>query len=105
MGYLIYENDSTRIVGKSYKTMAAAKAALTRMSKKHFNQKLNQPKYHWVHNTEDPMFAYSIAESGYYAQKIEKQVKRTNMMTGKEYYESVNPPAYMSPACESYWSM
>lgn len=36
---------------------------------------------------------------------VEPMVERTNMMTGKKFMESINTPNYMSPACESYWSM
>ena len=32
-------------------------------------------------------------------------VERTNLMTGKKYMEKKNTPVFMSPACESYWSM
>ncbi len=105
MGYLIYENDSTRIVGKIYKTMSSAKAALTRMSKANFNDKLNQPKYHPVHSTEDPIFTHAIAEANHYKKNIEKQVQKTNIMTGEKFMESVNTPYYCSPSSETYWSM
>jgi hypothetical protein len=32
-------------------------------------------------------------------------VERTNLMTGKKYMEKKDTPAFLSPACESYWSM
>ena len=32
-------------------------------------------------------------------------VERTNIMTGKKYMEKRNTPAFLSPACETYWSM
>ena len=32
-------------------------------------------------------------------------VERTNIMTGKKYLEKKGTPAFLSPACESYWSM
>jgi hypothetical protein len=32
-------------------------------------------------------------------------VERTNIMTGKKYMEKQNTPAFLSPACETYWSM
>jgi hypothetical protein len=32
-------------------------------------------------------------------------VERVNIMTGKKYLEPRNTPVFMSPACESYWSM
>ena len=32
-------------------------------------------------------------------------VERTNIMTGKRYMEKKDTPVFLSPACESYWSM
>lgn len=34
-----------------------------------------------------------------------QMVTRKNMMSGKEYQERRDTPCYLSPACESYWSM
>jgi hypothetical protein len=73
----------------SYKTMSAAKAALTRMSKDKC-----------IDVTD-----YAIADGEYYLANIEKQVTKVNMMTGKEFQESINTPHYMSPSSETYWSM
>ena len=109
--YYIYEKTSTYIMGKlntrtgevrpdhrqSYKTMAAAKAALTRMSKRYRADMLD--------SVNDPVFRYGIAEAEYFHKTIEKSRTRKNMMNGAEYTESVNTPSYMSPASESYWSM
>jgi len=98
MSYVIYHKDTTQIAAKSakgyrrdaiYKTMSAAKAALTRMDK----------------DMPGSVFEYAIAELGYYYANIEKQVEKINMMSGKKYMESVNTPNYMSPASEAYWSM
>ena len=85
-------------VTSSYKSMSAAKAALTRMSKKYME---DFSKYCI---TKDPQFIYGIAESEYYYANIEQQVERVNMMTGKKYWESVNTPRYCSPSSEAYWS-
>ena len=109
--FYIYEKSSTYIMGKvnkwdglvrpdhrqSYKTMAAAKAALTRMSKRH--------RADLLESVNDPLFRYGIAEAEYFHKTIEKSRTRKNMMNGAEYTESVNTPSYMSPASESYWSM
>lgn len=109
--YYIYEKSSTYIMGKvnkwdglvrpdhrqSYKTMPAAKAALTRMSKRHRADMLD--------SVNDPLFRYGIAEAGYFHKNIEKSRKTTNMMSGKEIVEPVNTPNYMSPSSEAYWSM
>ena len=104
--YLIYDQQSTRILSREgkryyqeavYKTYAAAQAALTRMQKKYAQRNADA--------AQGPLFTAAIAEAEYYKKNIEKFVKRKNMMSGKEYTESVNTPNYMSPASEAYWSM
>lgn len=98
--FVVYNTETTRIEtekrwGKeSYKTEAAAKAARTRMLRK---LKMGKP----IWKPED----LAVAEANHYSKNIEKMVKRVNMMSGKEYYESVNTPNYCSPASEAYWSM
>ena len=104
--YVIYEKSTTYIMGGKgrpdhravYKTMGAAKAAITRWSKAWFNTG-DQCR------DNDPVFRYAIAESAYFSKNIEKQRVVKNMMTGVEFSEPVNTPAYMSPSRESYWSM
>ena len=109
--FYIYEKSSTYIMGKmdtrtgevrpdhrkAYKTMSAAQAALTRMSKRHRADMLD--------SVNDPVFRYGIAEAEYFHETIEKGVMKRNMMNGNDYFETVNTPNYMSPASESYWSM
>ena len=103
MAYVVYNTKSTRIVtekrwGKeTFATEAAAKAARTRMLKK--PRKINGELI--VYKSKD----LAVAEVGYYSKNIEKMVKKTNLMSGKEYYESVNTPNYCSPSSEAYWSM
>jgi hypothetical protein len=79
--------------------MAAAKAALTRMSKRH--------RADMLATVNDPQFRYGIAEASYFHKNIEKSVKRTVLegFGGKEFMEPVNTPNYMSPSSEAYWSM
>lgn len=95
MAYVVYEVESTRIAtpkpyGKeTYATEAAAKAAKTRMEK----------GKRWAGKE------LVVAELSVYKLCVEKMVKRVNLMSGKEYYESVNTPNYCSPASEAYWSM
>jgi hypothetical protein len=48
---------------------------------------------------------YSVADSSFFYNNIEKYVERVNMMSGKTYKESINTPVHMSPAYETYWSM
>ena len=109
MSYVIYKQDTTAIVEvvrhrpyrrtTSYKTLPAAKAALTRMHKKFIDK-------NGIDAVEDgPLYNYGIAEEGHYRAKIERMVERVNMMTGQKYMESVNTPAYCSPASEAYWAM
>ena len=108
--YYIYEIESTYIIGKpdrngvarpdhrqSYKTMAAAKAGLTRIAKAEGLLKTD-PNY--------AEYRYAIAEADMFHKFIEKSRKVKNYMDDSiEFMEPVNTPAYMSPARESYWSM
>ena len=107
--FVIYHKQTTQIVGKDlkpdhrarYKSMAAAKAAITRAAKKMGvytgGLMLIDPSH--------PLYVYGIArDEGFFA-NIEKKVRKTNLMTGEEYVESVNTPIYMSPSSETYWSM
>ena len=111
--YYIYEKSSTFIMGpytarrevvpnhrQSYKTMAAAKAALTRWTKwwQEDLGDLDAPE-------NNPQFRYAIAECEYFHQNIEKKRMKKNMMTDGYYTEAVNTPVHMSPASETYWSM
>lgn len=99
MAYVIYINKTSAIVGqnKTYKTLGAAKAAISRMQ--------NKIPVADAGTERDPAIMYSIAEVGEYYKNIERTVERVNLMTGKTYRESVNTPSYCSPASESYWSM
>lgn len=99
MSYVIYNSETTKILGgnyKSYKTFGAAKAAITRLR--------NKIPAADVGTERDPEFFYAIAETNHFFNKIEKMVERTNIMTGKTFVESVNTPYYCSPSSESYWS-
>ena len=109
MSYVIFDTRTSAIIEvvrhrpyrrtTEYKTRAAAKAAITRIDRKMFEKQTDR----W--HDELPLVNYMVAEKEYYHAKIEKMVERTNMMTGKKYMESINTPAYCSPASESYWSM
>jgi len=79
-----------------YYGVGAARAALTRYSKKSGLLPTD---------LDYPLYRYGVAERDYYYKNIEKMVKRKNMMTGVEYMESVNTPLSCSPASETYWSM
>ena len=107
--YYIYEKSSTYIMGKtdrngvtrpdhrkSYATLGAAKAALTRICKAE-NLLPTDPNYARIR--------YAIAASAFFHQNIEKSRTVTNMMSKQQFSETVNTPGYMSPSSESYWSM
>lgn len=107
--YYVYEQSSTYIIGKpgrdgvarpdhrcSYKTMAAAKAALTRIAKAEGLLKTD-PNH--------AEYRYAIAEAAHFHKNIEKQRKVKVLFSDKELIEPVNTPNYMSPASEAYWSM
>jgi hypothetical protein len=109
--FYIYEKTSTLIMGKmdqrtgevrpdhrkSYKTMAAAGAALTRMSKR-YRADLKE-------TVNDPQYRFGVAEANYFHTSIEKSRTVKNMMNGAPLVETVNTPGYMSPRSEAYWSM
>ena len=112
--YVIYREDTTEIVGfvnyrpyrvtRSYKTMAAARAALTRMSK------AAQRDLSTYNIDKDPQFIYAIAEAEHYHNRIERQVTRTGVTpgSGKEITitMSVNDVGGCTdPFTERYWSM
>ena len=109
--YYIYEKTSTLIMGKmntrtgevrpdhrkAYKTMSAAQAALTRMSKRY--------RADLKDSVNDPQYRYGIAEAEYFHSTIEKSRNVKNLMNGAPLVETVNTPYYCSPSSETYWSM
>ena len=109
--FYIYEKTSTLIMGKmntrtgevrpdhrkSYKTMPAAQAALTKMSKRY--------RADLLESVNDPQYRYGVAEANYFHTSIERSRTVKNMMNGAPIVETVNTPGYMSPRSEAYWSM
>ena len=96
MSYVVFETATTRYAGRKGKyndpifpTMAAAKSHMTRLIK--------SGKY-----TVDQL---AVADYSYYHDEIEAIVERTNLMSGKTFYERINVPYYCSPSSETYWSM
>jgi len=117
MSYVIYNKNSTAIhkivkhrpykVTESFKTLASAKAAITRLSNKYWQESVENNSYRM---NEDPQFKFGIAETQHYHNNIEKQVTRTGVMpgTGKEatITMSVNEVGgCCDPFTETYWSM
>ena len=92
MSYVVYNTQTTRIVGsrntKHWKSEAAAKAHLTRMGKMGYN-----------------VAEFAVAETNTFYNSIEASVTKVNLMSGKEYQERANTPLSCSPASETYWSM
>ena len=98
--FVIYDRKTSAILevrlangqrNSRYCGIGAARAALTRFSKKN--------------DTSSAEWGYAIAETEYYAKNIERMVEKTNMMNGKKFMESINTPYYCSPSSETYWSM
>ena len=102
--FVVYHKQTTQIVGKdlrpdyskTYKSQAAALAAITRAAKKAGILEVD-PNH--------PKFVYGVARKEGFHEVIEKGVMKRNMMTGEDYWESVNTPLHMSPSSETYWSM
>ncbi len=91
--FVIYNKETTIIFKpfktKAFKSIGAAKRQLNEFAK--------------IYNVD--LTKYAIADEITFHTTIEKTVKRKNLMSGLEYDEPINTPPYMSPACESYWSM
>ena len=110
--YYIYEKSSTLIMGKpdhngvtrpdhrkSYKTLGAAEAALTRICKAE-GLLQTDPNY--------ARYRYAIAASAMFHQNIEKSRTVYSIMDHQKenpITERVNMPSHCSPSSESFWSM
>lgn len=93
MAYVIYNKESTILAGNryGYETARAAKGQLTKLIK--------------AGEIKGAKEDFDVEEVSYFYEAVEIKVERKCMMGGKTYWEGVNTPNYMSPACESYWSM
>ena len=76
----------------SYESYNVAKAQATRLNNK-AGTTLQQPVF----------VAMSFEE--YRREHPIKMVERINMMSGLPYMEAEDTPCFMSPSCETYWSM
>jgi len=88
--YIIYEKSTTRLYGGSlmpnrYSTERGAKICMTRKGK---NPEL-----------------WAVADEGDFHSKIEKQVTKKNLISGKEFTQPVNTPLCCDPSSETYWNM
>jgi hypothetical protein len=92
--FLVYNKETTLVMKKTqyanpyYKTEAAAKAFLTRMTRLGYRK-------------ED----FAVADVDNFYANIEKTEEVTNLMTGQRVKQSVNTPHFCSVGSESYWSM
>jgi hypothetical protein len=97
--YIIYNQKTTMLVHgipgkkrdyteKSFATMGAAKAFLTRMVK-----------------AGAVRSDYGIADAMTFYNEIEKTETVVNLMSGKPVVQRVNTPLCCDPSSETYWSM
>jgi len=103
--FVIYNKSTTvilqaraRSVGcyvTSYKTQAAAKAALTRLTKAGLLGRTGKR----ANLKED----FAIVDANEFKTNVEKTVMSTNAMTGEAFEESVNANFSTSPSSENYW--
>ncbi len=100
--WYVYDKDTSKIV-KSYKTRAAAQAAITRAHKQYLKTNLYVPGSNAAE--DDPLFMWAYADAQYYHLMIEQRVTKRNLMTGQEFTQSVNTPRSCDPSSELYWSM
>lgn len=71
-------------------------------------EKLVSKTDHAHSDYEDVDYFYKMnypTDRGYRFEIKETYVRRTNIMTGKEYEERYDTPYYCSPSSETYWSM
>lgn len=100
--WYVYDKRSSAIVN-SYKTQAAAQAAVTRAHKKYLRTHIYIAGSNAAE--DDPLFWMALAEAGWYHSMIEQRVTRRNLMTGTEFTQTVNTPRCCDPSSELYWSM
>jgi len=125
MVYVIYNKETgevlrtpARSVGMfvtNYKSLSAAKAALTRLGKKgklgalvEFVKRTNKHGMEISDRVETPYVKedFAVADVDTYREVFPvKMVEKVNLMSGKKYMEADNTPGFMSPASEAYWSM
>jgi hypothetical protein len=93
MSFVVYHKQTTVILPAKnrywYETAGAAAAGLTRA--------VNSGKA----KRED----YEICDIATFHDRIEKKETKVNLMTGKEFKQSVNTPHCCDPSTETYWSM
>ena len=96
MEYVVYEKLSTRYAGKKAKYDAPIFGSLA-AAKSHMARLVKSGKY-----AADDL---AVADVDFFHDYVEQIVQRTNMMSGKPFFERINTPHYCSPSSETYWSM
>jgi len=99
--YIIYNKKTTRLLGgslnpKRFTFKRTAKGFMTRVMKREFNDMGIV-----LTNKDD----YAIEDESIFHTKIEKQVTKKNLISGKEFTQPVNTPLCCDPSSETYWSM
>ena len=100
--WYVYDRDTTVII-RSYKTRAAAQAAVTRAHKQYMKTHLYIPGSNAAE--DDPLFCWAMADAAYFHDFIEARVTKRNLMSGAEFTQPVNTPRGCDPSTETYWSM
>jgi hypothetical protein len=110
--YIVYDKETTRSLFwqsyggvKTFKTLGAAKGALTREAKKVTKPKWGDDKENFRPQPLINKSDYKIAECQKFSMEIEKTRTVKNLLSGKEFDEPVNTPGFMSPSTETYHSM
>lgn len=86
---------------KEWNTERAAKAALTRLKNKYFNEfSRNDNPSDWEIYTA--LRGSEVVTYDYFYEN-EPMVERTNLMGGNKYMERLNTPYFLSPARDSYY--
>lgn len=88
---MILQSDKRSMYNQSYKTLGAARGALTRAANAGDLGRWDQ---------ED----FGILEAGEFRDTVEHQVPVRNLMSGKTVYERINLPYTLSVSSETYWS-
>jgi len=94
--WYVYDK-ATTVIQKTCKTPRAAKAWITRKHNQHLARSI---AYH-----DGPLFQFGYADAEYFHQHVEKTETKRNLITGKEFTQSVNTPRCCDPSTETYWSM
>jgi len=96
--WYVYNKDSTVIqkICSSHKTASAWR------TRKH-NQFLRTTNSDIV--GQGPLFNWGCADAEFFHTFIEKTIRKTNLMTGEMFSQSVNTPRSCDPSSELFWSM